>query len=148
MPIQVLGNYRHQLGACPVQPHTLASDKTVEFSGDVVVRSRAPGRPNSQPGTKMSAVRCVYNFLHVPDCSLELGRWAGHCLSGGNVWCMQGGSEAIEVFSTVASRLAVRSNASRSRALATIYGRPSIYDSGMGQCWSYCDEVVPAIVCV
>ena len=50
-----------RLAACAADPAlTLASDKTVEFSGDVMVRSRAPGRPNSQLGTKISAgrVRC------------------------------------------------------------------------------------------
>ena len=35
-------------------------------------------------------------------------------------------SEAIKVFSTVASCLAVRTNAKRPRALATLYGRPSM----------------------
>ena len=36
------------------------------------------------------------------------------------------GSEAIQVFSIVASRLAVRTNSSKSRALATLYGRLSL----------------------
>ena len=36
------------------------------------------------------------------------------------------GPEAIEVFSTVASCLAVRTNASKSRALATVYGHISM----------------------
>ena len=36
------------------------------------------------------------------------------------------GAEAIEVFSTVASRLAVRTNSTKSRALATIYGHLSM----------------------
>ena len=36
------------------------------------------------------------------------------------------GAEAIEVFSTVASRLAVWTNSTKSRALATIYGRLSM----------------------
>ena len=44
-----------------------------------------------------------------------------HSFSGGNLWCM--GAEAIEVFSTVASRLVVRTNSTKSRALATLYGR-------------------------
>ena len=33
------------------------------------------------------------------------------------------GSEVIELFPTVATRLAVRTNATRSSALATLYGR-------------------------
>ena len=36
------------------------------------------------------------------------------------------GAEAIEVFSTVASRLAIRTNSTKSRALATLYGRLSM----------------------
>ena len=47
-----------------------------------------------------------------------------HSLSGGEVWCV--GTEAIQVFSIVASRPAVRTNSSKSRALATLYGRLSL----------------------
>ena len=36
------------------------------------------------------------------------------------------GAEAIEVFSTVASRLAIRTNSTKPRALATLYGRLSL----------------------
>ena len=36
------------------------------------------------------------------------------------------GAEAIEVFSTVASCLAVRTNSTKSRAVATLYGRLSM----------------------
>ena len=36
------------------------------------------------------------------------------------------GAEAIDVFSTVASRLAIRTNSTKSRALATLYGRLSM----------------------
>ena len=47
-----------------------------------------------------------------------------HSLSGGNFGAW--GAEAIEVFSTVASCLAVRTNSTNSRALATLYGRLSM----------------------
>ena len=38
----------------------------------------------------------------------------------------QWGAEAIEVFSSVASRLVVQTNSTTSRALATLYGRLSM----------------------
>ena len=56
------------------------------------------------------------------------------------------GSEAIQVISIVASRLAVKTNSSKSRALHGHLIWPSELDFGTGQCWSYLDEI-PAIIC-
>ena len=51
-------------------------------------------------------------------------RLAVHSFSGGNYGAW--GAEAIEVFSTVASRLAVRTNSTMPRALATLFGHLSM----------------------
>ena len=69
-----------------------------------------------------------------------------HSLSGGNLCCME--SEAIEVFSTVASCLPVRASSSGSRALATLYGR-----LGMILVWANAGAIlmrsyIPAIICL
>ena len=53
------------------------------------------------------------------------------------------GAEAIEVFSTVASRLAIRTNSTMSRALATLYGRLSMILVRANS-----DAIIPAIICI
>ena len=56
------------------------------------------------------------------------------------------GSEATQVFSIVAPRLAVRTNSSKSLKGSGHLIWPSELDFGTAQCWSYLDEI-PAIIC-